>query len=253
MCNQIFICFAAEDRYRIVEPIVYHLRNYGIETWYDRFRLLLGDDRIGKNLIEGAQECKYALVVISSETEKAPCAMEELSIIEERHQRNSITVFPVLYEISPDMLPKKLAWVKQIIFKEANRQSGTREICNHIACKLTEDLLLSCEHKTIRDCLKTNSVVVPSDIGEMLSCYQEISQENLNSRVTMLYSCYLVMKNKLVSQNVNIPKIIDCVFTRLFAETKLHLKVNYRELWLLENSICLLVNYYQTVCAEPRM
>lgn len=75
MCNQIFICFAAEDRYRIVEPIVYHLRNYGIETWYDRFRLLLGDDRIRKNLIEGAQECKYALVIISPETEKASCAM----------------------------------------------------------------------------------------------------------------------------------------------------------------------------------
>lgn len=179
--------------------------------------------------------------------------MEELSIIEARYQQKNVIVFPVLYEIAPDMLPQKLTWVKQIIFKEANRQSGTREICNHIACKLTEDLLSICEQKTIHDCINTNSVVVPSVISKMLSCYQEISQENFDSRVTMLFSCYLVMKNMLVSRDADIPKIIDCVFTRLFAETKLHLSIDYRELWLLENSMCLLVNYYQTVCAEPRM
>ena len=29
--SHIFICFAAEDRYTIAEPIVYHLKNYGLK------------------------------------------------------------------------------------------------------------------------------------------------------------------------------------------------------------------------------
>ena len=52
--NQVFICFAAEDRHTIVEPIVHHLKNYGINVWYDRYKLLMGDNRIEKNLKEGA-------------------------------------------------------------------------------------------------------------------------------------------------------------------------------------------------------
>ena len=38
--KRIFIGFAAEDRYDIVEPIVYHLKNYGIELWYDRHMIV---------------------------------------------------------------------------------------------------------------------------------------------------------------------------------------------------------------------
>ena len=53
MKDKVFICFAAEDRYEIVEPIVYHLKNYGIPVWYDRYTLLMGDNRVQKNLYDG--------------------------------------------------------------------------------------------------------------------------------------------------------------------------------------------------------
>lgn len=46
--EKVFVCFAAEDRYTIAEPVVYHLKNYGIDTWYDRHNLLVGDNRIEK-------------------------------------------------------------------------------------------------------------------------------------------------------------------------------------------------------------
>jgi len=251
--NQIFICFAAEDRYRIVEPIVYHLNNYGINTWYDRFCLLLGDDRVNRNLIEGAQQSKYVLAVISPETDKSPCAMEELSIIETRYRNNCVVVFPILYEMTPDTLPDKLLWVKSLIFKETDRKSGTREICNHIACKITEDLLLECKYKTIHDCLYSLSDDIPLVISEMLSCYLDISQENLNSRVTLLYSCYLVIKYSLTNNNAIVPQIINSIFSRLFAETKLCLAIDYRELWLLENALCLLINFYMTSRVESKI
>ena len=33
-------------------------------------------------------------------------------------------------------------------------------------------------------------------------------------------------------------------FERLFTETKLNITIDYREIWLLENIICLISNYY---------
>ena len=119
------MCFAAEDRYRIVESLVYHLKNYGIGVWYDRYSLVLGDDRVKKNLLEGTASCKYAIVVISEYTIDSICAMEELSIIKARYQRGELTVFPILYEISPNSLSQELCWIKKLIFKETNKQSGT--------------------------------------------------------------------------------------------------------------------------------
>ena len=83
MDNRLFICFASEDRYRITEPIVYHLKNYGINIWYDRYSLVMGDHRIKKNLIDGAMKCKYVIAIISEYTAASKCAMEELSIIKE--------------------------------------------------------------------------------------------------------------------------------------------------------------------------
>ena len=97
MKDHLFICFAAEDRYSIAEPIVHHLKNYGIKIWYDRYELLLGDNRRKKNLYEGATLCKYAVVIISKYTLKSKCAMEEINIIRKRYRKGDVTVFPILY------------------------------------------------------------------------------------------------------------------------------------------------------------
>ena len=238
---KVFICFAAEDRYTIAEPIVYHLKNYGIDIWYDRYKLLMGDNRVEKNLIEGAEKCNYAIAVISKNTINSPCTLEELSIIKDRYFNKGVTVFPVLYEISPDKIPIELEWIKEIIFKEVNKCSGTREICNHIVCKLSEDLLAEYEIKTIPSVL--NSKLIPNDIMEILLCYQGMDSYNLNSKISLLYAAHIVFKDKL-SNIDSFPWFYLKSFERLFTETKLNISIDYRELWLLENIICLLANNY---------
>lgn len=152
--HQLFVGFAAEDRYTIAEPIVYHLQNYGVKTWYDRQSLLMGDNRRKKNLEEGAGESAYACIVISKHTATSSCAMEEFAVIENRFRNGEVTVFPVLYELFPEDIPNELLWIKGIIFKEVSRSSGTREICNHIACKISEDLLINHPYKCIKDVLE---------------------------------------------------------------------------------------------------
>ena len=253
MSKELFICFAAEDRYRIAEPIVYHLKNYGISIWYDRYSLVMGDDRIKKNLIECASSCKYAVIVVSKFTFKSQCALEEIAIIEKRYHEENITIFPILYEISPDDLPTSLLWIKTLIFKEVNRKSGTYEICNHIACKLTSDILQKYNYHDIRSITTFLSNVLPPSTSKILIDYQGIDSTNLNSKVALLYAAYITIKVMLETLESPLIIMISCIFERLFCETKLNLSVDYRELWLLENSICILANYYSNYWIESKI
>lgn len=254
MEKKLFICFAAEDRYRIVEPIVYHLKNYGIRMWYDRYSLLMGDNRIEKNLIEGASTCKYAVIIISEFTSQSHCAMEELSLIQNRYYKGNVTIFPIIYELSPDKIPPTLMWIKELIFKEANKHSGTYEICNHIACKITSDILQEYKYQNIHSITTYLSDKLSTATYKILMDYQGIDSANLNSKVSMLYAAHITIKVLMTSSEDNpLNAMIFSIFKRLFCETKLNLSMDYRELWLLENSICILANQYINYCIESKI
>ena len=47
--SQIFLGFAAKDRYTVAESLLYHLENYGVPVWYDRHDLIIGDNRQKEN------------------------------------------------------------------------------------------------------------------------------------------------------------------------------------------------------------
>lgn len=249
--EKLFICFSAQDRYDIVQPIVYHLKNYGINVWYDRYEMVMGDDRFEKNIIEGAGSCKYAIIILSPNTIDSVCATEEIKILESRYYQGEVVIFPVLYELSPHNIPPVFSWISNLIFKEVNRTTGTLEICNHIACKITQDMLESCNYKTIGEILMAR-LPIPKSANSLLEHYIKIDNANLNSRVTLLYAIYTIIQtdNLMLKPICGVPAK---AFERLFAETLLNLKIDYREIWLLENSLCILIDYYITSCIESKI
>ena len=251
--NKLFICFSAKDRYDIVQPIVYHLKNYGIDVWYDRYEMIMGDDRFKKNIEEGAGKCRYAVIVLSQNTITSLCATEEIQILKSRYHKGEVTIFPVLYELKTCDLSPKFRWITKLIFKEVNRTTGTLEICNHITCKITGDLLNNCRYKTIKEVIN-NNLALPKPAKSLLEKYIKIDNANLNSRVALLYATYIVIIES--SSNLTVFQLCDIpikAFERLFTETLLNLVVDYRELWLLENSICLLSEYYSISCIESKI
>ena len=249
--DKLFISFSAKDRYDIVQPIVYHLKNYGINIWYDRYEMVMGDNRFKKNIDEGAGKCGYALIILSPNTAGSLCATEEIKILESRYHKKEIVIFPVLYELNPRDIPSQFAWVKELIFKEVDRSTGTLEICNHIACKITQNMLQNCNYKSIAEVIN-GSHQLPKAIEILLHKYIRIDAANLNSRVTLLYTLYII-----IVESDNFPKSLSQVpikvFERLFEETLLNLKIDYRELWLLENCLCLLIEVYIKSCTESNI
>lgn len=207
---------------------------------------------VSKNIEEGAGKCGYALIVLSQNTIDSVCATEEINILKSRYYKKEIIVFPVLYELKPCDIPPKFGWISNLIFKEVNRTTGTLEICNHIACKITNDILDNCRYKTIEEIVNSN-LNLPKPIKSLLEKYTKIDNANLNSRVALLYATYIII---VESYNLAIAVLCEVptnAFERLFTETLLNLTVDYRELWLLENSMCILIEYYFISCTESKM
>ena len=76
MNTMLFFCFSSKDRHSIVESILFHLTNYGLPVWYDRHKMLLGDERDNKNFDEGVKACNYSIIILSANTIASECANE---------------------------------------------------------------------------------------------------------------------------------------------------------------------------------
>lgn len=89
----IFLCFSSGDRYSIVKSCLYHLKNYGYETWYDYHELILGDKKREKNFIKAIQTCDYFIIIYSNNLLNSPCAINEESLIFAVHPREILQSF----------------------------------------------------------------------------------------------------------------------------------------------------------------
>ena len=105
--SQIFLGFAAKDRYTVAESLLYHLENYGVPVWYDRHDLIIGDNRQKENFEKGIIESKYAIIIFSENTEDCFCLNEEIDVIYNMHKKEQIRVFPILFNITFEDLPQK--------------------------------------------------------------------------------------------------------------------------------------------------
>ena len=103
----IFIGYSSGDRYTVVESLVFHLKNYGFEVWYDFYDMFLGDNRYEENFKKGISGSHYVIFVISKNFFSSNCAKEELDYAQLLYERGEIILFPLLYCMSADELPQE--------------------------------------------------------------------------------------------------------------------------------------------------
>ena len=239
--KRIFIGFSSIDRHEIVESILHHLANYGISIWYDRYKMRLGDFYY-ENFSDGILNSRYAVLLLSHNIADAKCFSEEMKYVKRQFDKGLITVFPILYKIHPDELPKQYEWVTNLVYKEINDQSGVLLICNHIMSRFMTDELKNLRYKTIYDMIyNIGRNKNDSFIEKILSSYLEIDRDNYNARVALLYSLYCYM-NTTYRIDETYPKHYWRCFERSFSFTKLHLNLDVREILILELSAMVLIN-----------
>ena len=85
---------------------------------------------------------------------------------------------------------------------------------------------------------------MPTATTAILECYLDVDCSNLNSRISLLYATYLTIIHSETNKKFTFIYLISKIYNRLINEINLNLDVDYRELWLLENTLCILCNNY---------
>lgn len=237
----IFFCFSSKDRHTVVEAMLYHIMNYELPVWYDRQRMLLGDDRNYKNFTEGIDNADYFIIILSPNSITSICANEEIELIKSKYIKNNVVVFPLFYNITATEIPDRYLWMKQLVYKELKQEEDVYSACNHIICKVLLDELSKYKFHSLNQLYNAyKNIPLQKFVTEMINKYTEIDNNNYNSKITILYSIYIFIRNTY--ELSSIPEYYYSGMDRLFDETKLNLEIDLRETIIFEKLILLLLN-----------
>lgn len=233
---QIFLCFSGKDRKTVVQSMMHHLKNYGMNIWYDYHETLLGDDLYESNFKNGILKTKYAVVILSDNFSSSKMANKELDLIYYQRNNNNITIFPIFYNINPNLLPHRYRWIKKLKYREVTKRTGTLSTCHQIVCKILGDLIDNINLQSHKNDL--DEYFYDSYFKTMVEFYRKIDKNNLNAKIATLFSIYFYIKYHCLQK---IPKFIECIFDRLISYTKLSIKLDNRELQIMERCIIFII------------
>ena len=240
--GEIFLCYSSQDRETLVKGLLYHLTNYGLPVWYDRYKLLMGDQRNVKNFDEGVGQSNYAVVVISPNSIATGCgALEELELIYNKFISGSMTVFPVFFNIKAGELSAEFQWLLQLVYKELDPSIDSTGTCYHIICRYLQDELAKYR---IQSLAEVGSVIKQTSawgyLHELIKTYDAVNENNRNAKMAILFSAckYIEVQYSFT----NLPAFYYKGVDRLFAATRLNLAIELREMLILERLFLLLLN-----------
>jgi hypothetical protein len=235
--NSIFLCFSSKDRYTVVESVCYHLRNYGLPIWYDRKNIATGDNKNEVCFDNGIKQSKYAIVFVSKNFYTSVCGNDELSVIKEQFYNKKISVIPIFYNLSANELPEQYKWLSNIIYRELTTSTGTLEVCEQIVYKFLKDEVKKGKCRTIENIISHENI--SSFLYKLFSIYENLDSCNFNAKIAILCAIYIYVETNF---DINFPSYCKLSYSRLLSKTNLNLKINIRELQILECTILILIN-----------
>lgn len=192
----IFLCFSVKDRIPIINDFYHFLSNFGLDIWYDRRNIYLGDDRIEKNIDYGAKNTnlKYAIIFYSENFKNGNICLEEFEILKSRYNKGEVFLFPVFISSVPQNIDKKFEICKTLVFKQINNQSDFKALSLHIIAKITSDEILNCKYKSLKE-IELSYNDKHNLIYKLIIEYQNIDKTNYNMRIALLFSLYMIVSN----------------------------------------------------------
>lgn len=131
----VFICHASEDKDAIVDPLADELETWGLDVWYDRFQLEIGDSLTG-SIDEGLSSSKFGVVVLSEHFFGKEWTEHELNGLRQRQVREEgPVILPLLYGISPDAVYDYSPTLADVYAEEVTEEN-ILEVANKIRTKV---------------------------------------------------------------------------------------------------------------------
>lgn len=95
--KKIFLCHATEDK-KFVERLAKDLMRFGIEVWFDKFEMKVGESLLEK-IDDGIMSSGYFAVILSPRSVGKPWVKHEIrSAFAKKFRDDSFKILPVMYE-----------------------------------------------------------------------------------------------------------------------------------------------------------
>ena len=102
----VFICHASEDKKSCVEPLANTLRETGLNVWYDRFALKLGDS-LREKIDQGLANSRYGVVVLSQVFFSKEWPTSELdALVTRQNNEGKKVVLPIWHGVGVEEVKK---------------------------------------------------------------------------------------------------------------------------------------------------
>ncbi len=230
----IFLCFSVKDRLPLINDFYHFMVNFGLDIWYDRKNIYLGDNRKNTNIKNGVKNknIKYAIIFFSRNFENGNICLEEYKILINRYKDKKVFLFPVFISNVPVKMHKKFEILKKLVYKQINDQSDFLALALHIIAKITSDETNNLKYQSIKD------IIVKFDDKKSLYYkliieYQNIQHTNYNMKISFLFAVYIVIShNKTI--NYFHYKTMNFIYHQNCLNTLIDEK---RELQIMENII----------------
>jgi len=128
----VFISHASEDKENFVQPFAEILSSYGVQVWFDKFSLKVGDS-LTRSIDSGLINSRYGIIVLSKSFINKGWTDYELRSLLNREVGYNKVILPIWHEISKEDI---LNFSPYLADKFALSTSNLD--INNIAMKITE-------------------------------------------------------------------------------------------------------------------
>ena len=230
----VFLCFSVKDRVPLINDFYHFLSSFGLDIWYDRRNIYLGDNRKDENIKRGADNIavNYAVVFYSNNFKNGNICLEEFEVLVNRYKKGEVFLFPVFISNVPEVLDDRFEICKTLVYKQINNQSDFNSLALHIISKITSDEIKNKKYHSIKD-IELNYDDKTQLIYKLIIEYQNIKKTNYNMRIASLFFLYLVVSN-MCSHNYFHDRTMSFIFHYNCLDILIDEK---RELQIMENIV----------------
>lgn len=99
--HDVFLSYASEDRDTVAEPLARALEGHGLEVWYDKHALRIGDS-LRRRIDEGISNSRFGIVILSKAYLAKPWPQHELDGLVVSSVENRQVLLPIWHELSKE-------------------------------------------------------------------------------------------------------------------------------------------------------
>ena len=236
MEDTVFFGFSGQDRLKYAQSLNFHLKNFGVDVWYDYEKIFLGDIGDFVNIEEGLNSSKTIILFFSKNLFQSSGALLELDEIKKRiDSKQNLVIIPVFCDNSIPQIPPKYSWLLKYIYGELTESTGTYNLAIDVLKRLLYEKLKPVEYKNL---LELSNLNLGDFINNLIRIYMSIDKNNIHVRITILY----IMISYLLEKDSVTDKVAYFTSNFIFNKIKLNLQISIQELICMESILILLIN-----------